>query len=89
MHVGTVTRPGGFIWKSTSRRGASAAGRRGTAISVIDITSFLRHVEPARYFRAAQRDCARLIDLAAVGAGKKLGERWARTAVVQRYAWLA
>jgi thiosulfate dehydrogenase (quinone) large subunit len=32
-----------------------------------------------------------LIGLAAVGAGKTLGlgERWARTAVVQRYAWLA
>jgi thiosulfate dehydrogenase [quinone] large subunit len=32
-----------------------------------------------------------LIGLAAVGAGKTLGlgERWARTAVVQRYRWLA
>jgi thiosulfate dehydrogenase [quinone] large subunit len=32
-----------------------------------------------------------LISLAAVGAGKTLGlgERWARTAVVQRYSWLA
>ena len=32
-----------------------------------------------------------LIGLAAVGAGKTLGlgERWARTAVVQRYGWLA
>jgi thiosulfate dehydrogenase [quinone] large subunit len=32
-----------------------------------------------------------LIGLAAVGAGKTLGlgERWARTAVVRRYAWLA
>ena len=32
-----------------------------------------------------------LIGLAAVGAGKTLGlgERWARTALVQRYAWLA
>ena len=32
-----------------------------------------------------------LIGLAAVGAGKTLGlgERWARTAVVQRYSWLA
>jgi thiosulfate dehydrogenase [quinone] large subunit len=32
-----------------------------------------------------------LIGLAAVGAGKTLGlgERWARSAVVQRYAWLA
>ena len=32
-----------------------------------------------------------LIGLAAVGAGTTLGlgERWARTAVVQRYGWLA
>jgi len=32
-----------------------------------------------------------LIGLAAVGAGKTLGlgERWARTAVVRRYSWLA
>jgi thiosulfate dehydrogenase [quinone] large subunit len=32
-----------------------------------------------------------LAGLAAVGAGKTvgLGERWARTALVQRYAWLA
>ena len=32
-----------------------------------------------------------LIGLAAVGAGKTLGlgERWARTEVVQRYTWLA
>ena len=32
-----------------------------------------------------------LIGLAAVGAGKTLGlgERWARTAVVQRYSWLS